>query len=96
MFAFEYRAGDFINVYFDTVDYYFDYNELRALLMSCALKSRAARCEVLRLRDQHFLSADEALALVRCHRGAEHLERYLIECLCPVLSAYKQSVQKMV
>ncbi|AUV65397.1 hypothetical protein [Alphabaculovirus myunipunctae] len=103
MFAFEYKNNKYITVYFDTKDYYFDYDEIRSIIGKCRLKRCGGgdgdgnACDkikriVLRMKRQKFLSFDETLVLLDCYEDTGAVEDYIIEILYPILIEYKKTL----
>jgi hypothetical protein len=97
MFAFKYSNGDYISVYFDMKNYYFDYDELKNIMdddNGCVLKSARCLRLVNKLKRRKFMSFDETLVLLDCYYGTHDLKQYIIKRLYPVLITYKKSYNK--
>lgn len=95
MFAFEYpKTGDFLSVYFDMQNYYFDYNEIKKLVGCSRYKSSNRKRMVNKFKRVRFLSPDETLVLLDSLTNTEHVQNFIINNLYPVLKQYKKSYNK--
>ncbi|QNV47842.1 hypothetical protein [Alphabaculovirus altersperidaniae] len=91
MFAFEYYpTGDYINVYFDMKNYYFDYNEL---INNFGVVKKGGCDKILnKMKDIRFLKIHQAIVLLDCFLRTENVQAYILYYVYPMLVKYKKSL----